>query len=42
MPLLRHVCGISKTDLVRGMEDTVAQALKWGVGTGKVLAQELF
>jgi hypothetical protein len=33
---------MSKTDLVRGMEDTVAQLLKWAVGTGKVLAQELF
>jgi hypothetical protein len=24
------------------MENTVVQVLRWGVGTGKVLAQELF
>jgi hypothetical protein len=42
MPLLWHVCGILKIDHVRSMEDIVAQVLKWGVGTGKVLAQELF
>jgi hypothetical protein len=33
MPLLWHIFGMSKTDLIRGMEDTVAQVLKWGVGT---------
>ncbi len=42
MPPMWHGRGILKSDLLGGMEDTGAQALKLSVGPGLVLAQETF